>query len=69
MSKTDTVALHRQYGVFREYLASYFAAGARGRASAKDKLHRLPQEQFSDVSTDVHDEINRRLNSRDRTCY
>ncbi|KAI8913692.1 hypothetical protein EDD86DRAFT_187488, partial [Gorgonomyces haynaldii] len=57
----------RHYGVLREYLASYIQSGqGRGRISAKDRLNRLPPDQFLDVSTDLVDEIERRnANNKD----
>jgi hypothetical protein len=48
------------YSLLREYLGS-FLTQSQGRSSAKDKLSRLPPEQFFDVSTDLYDEINRRI--------
>ncbi|KAJ3300620.1 Serine/threonine-protein kinase smu1 [Borealophlyctis nickersoniae] len=45
------------------FLASYLQqqSGTMGRSSAKEKLARLSQQQLTELSTDVHDETNRRL--------
>ena len=54
----------QHYNLLRDYLASYLASlgsTQRERNSAKEKLSRLPMEEFVKVSTDVNDEINRRL--------
>ena len=52
------------YQVIREYLSSYMQTlglSQRSKTSAKDKLSKLPQEEFLKVSSDVYDEIKRRM--------
>jgi hypothetical protein len=52
------------YLLLREYLSPYLQTlgqSQRGKTSAKDKLSKLPQEEFVKVSTDVYDEIKRRM--------
>lgn len=52
------------YTVLREYLSPYLQTlgqSQRGKTTAKDKLSKLPQEEFLKVSTDVYDEIKRRM--------
>lgn len=52
------------YLLLREYLSAYLQSlgqSQRGKTSAKDKLSKLPQEEFVKVSTDVYDEIKRRM--------
>lgn len=52
------------YQILREYLSPYLQTlgqSQRGKTSAKDKLSKLPQEEFLKVSTDVYDEIKRRM--------
>ena len=62
MSSREHDAFSTHYGVLRDYLASYIAQGSgRGRVFGRDKLNRLPPDQFFDVSTDLTDEINRRI--------
>lgn len=52
----------QQYTILRDYLASYILSeDGSERISTKDKLGRLPADQFFDVSTDLTDEINRRI--------
>jgi hypothetical protein len=60
----ETDAFKGHYHQLREYLTDYLVQigySHRGRSSAKEKLSRLPAEEFVKVSTDVHDEIMRRM--------
>ena len=49
--------------LIRDYL--YFSTtGQRGpRTNAREKLTRLSQQQFTELSTDVYDELMRRINN------
>ncbi|KAI8810128.1 hypothetical protein BJ742DRAFT_802247 [Cladochytrium replicatum] len=66
----ETAIIH--YEALRQYLESYLAqknaqSGGRNsgqRASAKDKLTRLSKMQFGELSMDVYDELQRRLENR-----
>ena len=51
------------YTLLRDYLQPYLQqlGQSRSKSSAKEKLSRLPQEEFIKVSTDVYDEIRRRM--------
>ncbi|KAJ3322145.1 component of the polarisome [Boothiomyces sp. JEL0866] len=63
MSSRDQEIFAAHYALFREYLESYFNQGySMGPSSAMSRINRLPPEQFLDVSMDVYDELNRRLN-------
>ncbi|KAJ3290305.1 component of the polarisome [Borealophlyctis nickersoniae] len=60
------------YESLRQYLASYLQSQRSGnnpsnqRSSAREKLTRLTKQQFTELSTDVFDEMNRRqLNSQE----
>lgn len=59
----DSSQFHSQYALLRDYLASDLALGNTSKVTAKDKLMRLPFDQFYDVSTDLADEIRRRMNA------
>ncbi|KAJ3044724.1 component of the polarisome [Rhizophlyctis rosea] len=66
----DVASTH--YESLRQYLSSYLqsqrnAGGpSNQRSSAREKLTRLTKQQFTELSTDVFDEMNRRqLDSRD----
>ncbi|KAJ2998072.1 component of the polarisome [Globomyces sp. JEL0801] len=60
---TDQEQLAAHYALLRDYLESYFASGqGQGLATAMARINRLPIEQFLDVSNDLNDELNRRLN-------
>ncbi|UZJ56293.1 hypothetical protein CBS101457_005613 [Exobasidium rhododendri] len=46
------------------FLRSHLAKGQRGpRTNAREKLTRLSQQQFTELSTDVYDELMRRINN------
>jgi hypothetical protein len=61
MSASHNEIFTAHYSILQRYLASYFTSGlSKSKSSAKDKLQRLPMEQFIDVSTDLTDEIKRR---------
>lgn len=54
------------YAALRKYLASHLLKEQNfgispQRQSARDKLVRLTQQQFQELSTDVYDELTRRL--------
>ncbi|KAI9093003.1 hypothetical protein DFS34DRAFT_268651 [Phlyctochytrium arcticum] len=51
-----------QYAEMRRYLAEYLRAQGSdiGRNNAKEKLARLSERQYGELSTDVYDEIKRR---------
>ena len=65
--------MSRNSAVFRErhsQLIKYLASSirefeARQTSTAMQRIARLPMEQFYDVSTDLHDELDRRLNNPD----
>lgn len=64
---TQLASVH--YESLRQYLADYLTTVSKARdskssvqrASARDKLTRLSVQQFNELSTDVFDEMNRRL--------
>ena len=58
MSRDLDRTFSSHYALLKEYLASYVVSG---RTASKDKLSRLPPEQLLDVSTDLYDEISRRI--------
>ncbi|KAI8831569.1 hypothetical protein BC829DRAFT_449332 [Chytridium lagenaria] len=70
----DTVdpVYQEQYDALRQYLESYLqtqkqsASQSSQRASAREKLTKLTRQQFSELATDVYDEMKRRqYNSSD----
>jgi hypothetical protein len=61
MSKQEIESFKSHYYTLRDYLFQYLSQFPKGQTSAKEKLSRLPTEELFKVSTDVYDEINRRL--------
>jgi hypothetical protein len=59
----ETFAPHHQ--LLKPYLETYLTESRKGTSSAMARIARLPAEQFLDVSTDLHDELNRRLSNSD----
>ncbi|TPX34756.1 hypothetical protein SmJEL517_g02757 [Synchytrium microbalum] len=61
----------QHYESLKVYLASYLqnqkssTTASNQRASAREKLTRLTQQQFQELSTDVYDEMTRRQDSAD----
>ncbi|KAJ7510795.1 hypothetical protein B0H11DRAFT_1033359 [Mycena galericulata] len=54
------------FNEFDRYLAAYLAKAApNSRSTARQKLTRLTIEQFSELSTDVYDELVRRENEKE----
>lgn len=55
--------LTRKYLLIHD-LSSFACPGQRGpRTNAREKLTRLSQQQFTELSTDVYDELMRRINN------
>ncbi|PWN31476.1 uncharacterized protein FA14DRAFT_162729 [Meira miltonrushii] len=53
---------HIHYEELFKFLKSHLAKGQRGpRTNAREKLTRLSQQQFTELSTDVYDELMRRI--------
>ncbi|KAI8928418.1 hypothetical protein BC831DRAFT_503408 [Entophlyctis helioformis] len=51
------------YALFRDYLGTFDARSAT--KATTDRLTRLPPEQLLDISRDLYDEVNRRVNEPD----
>ncbi|KAL3897860.1 MAG: hypothetical protein SGCHY_003132 [Lobulomycetales sp.] len=61
-----------QYSSLRQYLSSYLAATgtpSAQRINAREKLTKLTKHQFSELSTDVYDELTRRLKNDPHTPF
>jgi hypothetical protein len=57
--------MQKHYLLLKEYLGPGANNSNRGASSAMARVGRLPAVQFYEVSSDLHDELRRRLENSD----
>jgi hypothetical protein len=68
--KMSASVFRERYAALAEFLESSKSdLASKTQSTAMQRIARLPSEQFFDVSSDLHDELNRRLYNPECTMH